>query len=168
MPEKNGHSESEAMSREKMFPRRCAECGKSEVQRTTIGYDAEVKHDGRLYTFHIAELHVNRCAACGEMLFSNETDEQISTALRTHLGLLSPRQMRDALQSLGLKQKQFAERIGVAAETVCRWMAGTHIQSRAMDNLMRLFFTFDVVRSALPALQTPTNAGDSGNALLMS
>ncbi len=169
MPKKNGRYRSESRAlREKPFPRRCPECGKAEVRPATIAYDAEIKHDGRLHAFHIAELRVNRCAACGEVLFGNETDEQINVALRTHLGLLSPAGMRDALRSLGLKQKQFAERIGVAAETVSRWMAGTHIQSRAMDNLMRLFFTLDAVRSALPPKQMPKDTGDAGSALLTS
>jgi DNA-binding transcriptional regulator YiaG len=53
------------------------------------------------------------------------------------------------LDALALLQKEFAERIGVAPETVCRWLRGLQIQSRAMDNLMRVFFQFDDVRTAL-------------------
>ena len=99
--------------------------------------------------FEIPALRVNQCAACGEILFSNVTDDQISQALREHLTLLSPQQIREGLRALGLKQKEFGDRIGVAPETISRWISGTHIQSRAMDNLMRLFFAFDNVRSAL-------------------
>jgi putative zinc finger/helix-turn-helix YgiT family protein len=135
----------------KPFPRRCPECGKVEVQPATIAYDAEVKHDGRVYTFNIPQLRVNQCGACGEVLFGNVTDDQISQALREHLSLLSPEQIRGALGALGLKQKDLGQRIGVAPETISRWISGTHIQSRAMDNLMRLFFAFDNVRSALTA-----------------
>jgi hypothetical protein len=75
---------------DKPFPRHCPECGKLEVQPATIAYDAEVKHDGRLYAFLIPALQVNRCAACGEVLFSNVTDDQIPQALREHLTPLSP------------------------------------------------------------------------------
>ena len=134
---------------EKPCPRRCPECGKAEVQPATIAYDAEVKHDGRLHAFHVPRLQINKCGACGEVLFSNVSNDQVTQALREHLVLLSPEQIRDALSKLGLRQKDFAERIGVAAETISRWISGTHIQSRAMDNLMRLFFKFDNVRSAL-------------------
>lgn len=148
-----------ASSSEKPFPRRCPECGKAEVQPATIAYDAEVKHDGRLYAFHIPQLQVNQCGACGELLFGNVADDQISQALREHLTLLSPAQIRDALIALDLKQKDLAERIGVAAETVSRWMSGTQIQSRAMDNLMRLFFAFDTVRAALPSTHPDRNLG---------
>jgi DNA-binding transcriptional regulator YiaG len=123
------------------------------VQLATIPYDAEVKHDGRLHKFHIPSLHINKCAACDEITFGNVTDDEISQALREHLNLLSPRQIRDGLVMLGLKQKEFGAQIGVAAETISRWLSGTHIQSRAMDNLMRLFFEFDSVRSKLTAAQ---------------
>ena len=145
--------------REKPFPRRCPECGRAELQPANIAYDAEVKHDGRLYAFHIPQLQVNKCGACGEVLFGNVADDQISQALREHLVLLSPEQIRDALSALDLKQKDLAERIGVAAETISRWMSGTQIQSRAMDNLMRLFFAFDTVRAALPSTHPDKNLG---------
>lgn len=83
------------------------------------------------------------------MLFTNATDEQISQALREHLTLLAPQQIRQSLRALSLTQKEMAEWIGVAAESVSRWVSGSNIQSRAMDNLMRLFFAFEKVRSAL-------------------
>ncbi|MBU4270930.1 MAG: type II toxin-antitoxin system MqsA family antitoxin [Planctomycetes bacterium] len=150
MPRKEHNCATDAAEpSEKPFPRRCPECGKVEVQPATIAYDAEVKHDGRLYAFRISRLQVNKCGACGEVLFSNVGNDQVTQALREHLMLLSPEQIRDALSKLGLRQKDFAERIGVAAETVSRWISGMHIQSRAMDNLMRMFFKFDNVRSAL-------------------
>ena len=38
-------------------------------------------------------------------------------------------------------------------------MSGTHIQSCAMDNLMRLFFAFDNVRAALDASVPDQNLG---------
>lgn len=141
------------------FPRHCPECGKVEVQPAAIAYDAEVKHDGRLYSFRIPALQINKCAACGEVLFSNVTDDQISQALREHLSLLSPYQIREALRALGLKQKELGDRIGVAPETISRWISGTHIQSRAMDNLMRLFFAFENVRSVLAGSVPDQNLG---------
>jgi len=146
-------------ARDKSFPRLCPQCGQLQVYPATIPYDAEVKHDGRLYSFRIPSLHVNKCAACGEILFSNVTDDQISQALREHLSLLSPTQIRDALRLFGLKQKDLGDRIGVAPETISRWISGTHIQSRAMDNLMRLFFAFDNVRSALGTSAPNRNLG---------
>jgi len=79
-------------ARNKPFPRLCPECGQTQVYPAKIPYDAEVKHDGRMYSFQIPALEVNKCAPCGEIFFSNVTDDQISQALREHLGLLSPTQ----------------------------------------------------------------------------
>jgi putative zinc finger/helix-turn-helix YgiT family protein len=140
------------LDRSKPYPRRCPECGKADVRPHTMPYDAEVRHDGRLHVFRITNLHVDRCGACGEILFTNATDEQISGALREHLRLLSPEEIRERLEALGMTQKEFAERIGVAPESVSRWLTGRQIQSRAMDNLIRLFFRFDNVRSALSGM----------------
>jgi hypothetical protein len=123
---------------EQVFPLPCPECGKVAVQRATIAYDAEVKHDGRLHTFPIPELHVTKCGECGEVLFDSVTDDQISAALRTHLGLLSPVEIRERLNTLGLTQKEFCERArGIAPATLSRWLSGLYIQNRTSDSLMR-------------------------------
>jgi putative zinc finger/helix-turn-helix YgiT family protein len=125
---------------EQRFPQRCPECGKGDVRPGVMPYNARAKHDGSVYTFSIAALKVNKCQSCGEIFFDNTTDDQISQGLREHLGLLSPEEIRRRLGQLGLTQKEFAERISIAPETVSRWLSGTHIQSRAYDKLMRFFF----------------------------
>ena len=122
------------------FPRACAQCGKGEIWPAVTPYDAEVKHDGRLYNFHIRELQVNRCNACGEVYFDAVTDAQITQGLREHLRLLSPDEIREGIQSLGLTQREFAQQTGIASETISRWLSGAYIQSRAMNTLMRMCF----------------------------
>ena len=131
------------------YPRHCTDCGKETVQRVTIDYDAAQKLDGRLYHFRVSALPIDKCQNCGEEFFTNETDEVITSAFRQFLGLLQPDDIKRRLAELGLSQKVFAERIGVAPESVSRWVNGLNIQTRAMDNLMRLFLAFDNVRSAL-------------------
>lgn len=119
------------------------------MQPAKTVHHASVKHDGKVYGFSIPALEVDLCQDCSYQLFTGSTDEQISAELRSHLGLLQPREILAGLQSLGLSQKAFAERLGVAAETVSRWVNGFLIQSRAMDNLMRVFFAYPQVREAL-------------------
>lgn len=133
------------------YPRFCSVCGQTTVRSTEISHDAEVKHDGRLYRFPIPRLTVDKCQACGEQFFTNCTDEQISTALRDFLGMLQPQDIRQRLSELKMTQQRFAERLGVAPETVSRWLNGLSIQTRALDNLMRVFFGFAAVRDALTA-----------------
>jgi DNA-binding transcriptional regulator YiaG len=122
------------------FPEVCVECGKTGVRPTSIAYDAEVKYEGHVYRFRIDRLEVSQCEFCGDFLFDNTTHEQIHDALRKHLNLLSRREIRDQLASLGLTQKELGAEIAVAPETISRWLSGGYVQSRAYDKLMRYFF----------------------------
>ena len=130
-------------------PRRCAECSADAVHGAEISYTAKVKHDGKLHSFFIAALPIEKCAECGEEYFTAATDKEISASLRDHLNLLQPDEIRSSIRALRMTQAAFATRLGVAQESVSRWVNGSTIQNRAMDNLMRLFFTFEEVRSML-------------------
>jgi putative zinc finger/helix-turn-helix YgiT family protein len=131
------------------FPWRCLHCDKQEVSPRKVSYDAEVRHDGRLYAFTIPNLELPVCSACGEKVFTNEANEQIGAALRAHLGLLTPEEIRSGLDRLGLTQKETAQQLGIAEATLSHWLTDTQIQSRAMDNLMRLFLESEEVRHLL-------------------
>jgi putative zinc finger/helix-turn-helix YgiT family protein len=150
------------------FPIRCIECGQIEVRPAVIAYEVERNHDGKLYKLSIPDLRVNRCDHCGELYFDAAADEQIAAALRKRLHLLPPDAIRRNIASLGLTQKELAERMGVAAETMSRWLSGAMIQSRAMDNLMRLYFGLPELRAAiadrksLPALGVSVGGNGSG------
>ena len=115
----------------------------------TTRYDAEVRHDGRLHIFTIPRLELPVCQACGEKVFTEQVDAQVNNALRAHLKLLTPDQIRDGIKRVGLSQKNFAARLGIAAATLSRWLNETQIQSRAMDNLLRAFLAFPQLRTAL-------------------
>jgi DNA-binding transcriptional regulator YiaG len=155
---------------ERPFPWRCAQCEEDQVRMATTSYDAEVRYDGRLYTFTVPALEIPICQACGAKVFTETVDGQINAALRSHLHLLPPGAIRTALDRLSLTQKETADRLGIAEATLSRWLHETQIQSRAMDNLMRVFFAFPDVRAALvggrsPALDLETSPGNP-NAIL--
>ncbi len=122
-------------------------------------YVAEIKHDGRLHRIKVPELKIPKCRACGEITFSNDTDDQINAALRLQLKLLTPRQIRAGRKGLGLKSKELAERLGVAAETLSRWEQGRLIQSRAMDNFLRAYFAVPELRAVLRGAEQDPNLG---------
>src|SRR5271167_5243324 len=95
---------------ERPFPWDCHNCGKNEVVMGTVSYDAEVRHDGRVYAFTVPQLNLPVCQACGEKVFTEKVDDQIGAALRSHLHLLSPEEMRAGLDRLNMTQKEAAER----------------------------------------------------------
>lgn len=133
----------------KPYPRRCAACGEVGVRQTQIEYDAEVRHDGKLHAFRIPLLEIDQCGDCGEQYFTSVTDDLISLGLRQHLGLLCPNEIRSGLKKCSVNQRTFADHLGIAAETVSRWLNGSTIQTRSLDRMMRLYFAIPSVRHAL-------------------
>lgn len=136
----------------KAFPWRCPACCEKAVNPTIIHYKTTVKHDGRVYDLTIPEFRIPKCESCGELVLGNDADEQVSHALRNKLRLLQPEEIREKRVDLKLTQKDLAEQIGVAAESISRWESGTQIQSRAVDNLLRLFYSLPEVRVTLARL----------------
>jgi putative zinc finger/helix-turn-helix YgiT family protein len=145
--------------RDRPFPWLCANCLKDEVYPVTMPYAVETKHDGRSYHIEIPELRIPKCRSCGELIFSNSVDDQIIQALRSRVHILTPEQIKAGRKALGLKSKDLAERLGVAAATVSRWEKGMMIQSRAMDNFLRIYFAVPEVRSALRGAEQDPNLG---------
>lgn len=70
------------LNAERPFPWRCRKCGRDAVVMTTIEYDAEVRHDGRMHAFTVPSLRIPVCAECGEKVFTEDVDAQINDALR--------------------------------------------------------------------------------------
>lgn len=127
----------------------CPNCGKGPLVFDKGPFEIEVRHDGRLHLIQVSDLEGHRCKACGKLVVNNSVDRQVNAALRTHLQLLTPEQIRSAIQQLGASQKDVASCLGIAEETLSRWLNDSQIQTRALDVLMRVFFGFPAVRTAL-------------------
>jgi putative zinc finger/helix-turn-helix YgiT family protein len=143
----------------KPFPWRCPECGKKEVRPVVIDRTSLVKHDGRMHAIEVRSLRVPQCAHCGELVFDNDADDQIGRALREHLGLLPAERIRHEREALGLSQRELAEHLGVAIETISRWENGVLTQTRSMDRYLRVYFGFPDVRAALADVPAVVCAG---------
>ena len=135
----------------KDYPIHCVECGKKEVRPAVVKEEIKKSYDGRIYDLVIDDLPVRRCSACGEVYYSVDSDERILAALRRQLRLLTPEHIRANLRSLSLQQNEAAARLGIAPETLSRWLSGGMVQSRAMDNLLRAFFACPDLRHNLSA-----------------
>lgn len=135
--------------KEKPFPWRCAKCGSREVFPVSQRYEFNASYDGRSYQFAVDRLEIPTCRSCGERVFSKNVNEEIDRTIRVELRLLTPDQIRQAVAELGLSQKDIAAKLGVAEATFSRWVTGAVMQSRAMDNLLRVYFAVPAVRELL-------------------
>ena len=131
------------------FPWPCSKCRQQTVERETLSYQTDVHYDGRTYSVEVPELHAPRCKNCGAIVMDDRANDQITDALRRQIGLLTPEQIRRNRESLGLKLRDFAARLGVGESTISRWETGAQIQQRPLDTLMRLCFAIPEARDAL-------------------
>jgi DNA-binding transcriptional regulator YiaG len=149
------------------FPWRCRQCGQEKVVPTRIDYTCDINFDGRLVSVTRHDLEIPICSNCGEKVFTEKVDDQINAALLRQLQLLTPAEIREGIKRLGLSRKEVADRLGVPEDLLWRWANGFSIQSRAMDNLLRLFFQFPEVRTALstPAIESSLDMVSTPNAM---
>lgn len=133
------------------FPWRCPACRAKAVEPASVSYKAPFRHDGKERLVEVPSLRIPKCRQCGELVFDNEADEQVANAFRRDMGMMLPEEIRTQRESLRLTQRQLADALGVAIETISRWETGLVIQSRAMDRYLRTFFTIPEARTALTA-----------------
>ena len=149
------------------FPWRCHNCREMSVVPQRIDYQDTVRYDDRMVSYLARDIEIPICRNCGEKVFTENVDAQLCDALRRHLQLLTPAQIREAISRLGLSRKEVADRLGVSEDLLWRWENGFSIQSRAMDNLLRLFFQIPEVRTVLsaPAIEASLDAISVPNAM---
>src|SRR5271166_4414840 len=128
------------------FPWRCRHCGKTTVRMATIQYQVDAPYDGRSYAITIPELNIPVGSECGQKVVTEKVDEQIKSALRAHLRLMTPEEIRAGLNRINMTQNEVAARLGIAEATMSRWLGSSQIQSRAMDNFLRVFFSFPQIQ----------------------
>ncbi len=133
----------------KPFPWRCARCRQKDVYPAVVAYRCEVPYEGGTHVVEIPRLRVPQCGNCAELAFGNEASDQISEAVRQHLGLLSAAQIRQGRESLGLSIQELDARLGLGPESVADYENSLRIQSRALDRYLRAFFAVPQLRSVL-------------------
>jgi transcriptional regulator with XRE-family HTH domain len=121
----------------KPFPWTCPACGKRAVGETTLPYTFTAQHDNKQFEITIDRLEAPRCSECGEVVFDRVVNARLSDAIRERTGLLRPEEIRQHIELLGITQKQLADELHVAQETLSRWVSGSIIQSYNNDQRLR-------------------------------
>jgi putative zinc finger/helix-turn-helix YgiT family protein len=130
--------------------RKCLYCRERAVAPTTLPvYTTAMEHDGRKYNVSVADFQVLQCERCGAIILDDSANERLDQALRSEAGLLSPAEIRQNREALGLTRQQLADLLRISMFTLTRWETGAQIQQRAMDTLLRLFFQSGEARRIL-------------------
>src|SRR5438128_12425919 len=131
------------------FPWKCIECHQRTVHMDRVSYRCEILHDDRLYTVEVPDLETPRCTQCGTIVMIDAANRRITDTLRRQIGLLTPEQIRERRQALGLTQEELARRLGVTDTSLAAWEAGDQLQPRSVNHLLDLFFAYPNVRTHL-------------------
>jgi hypothetical protein len=130
---------------------KCHQCGSEMVHRIAPSHRVKMRYEGSPQDVLVENMPEWHCAACGLSVTDGESDEALQNALRVHVGLLNPQQIKAGLR----------ERLGCAAESVSRWLNGAVLQSRAYDRLMRIYFHFPEVRGLLENFTPDSHFGST-------
>lgn len=133
----------------KPYPWKCGRCRQRAVKPAIVDYSTTIEQDGRTYEVAVPQLPVARCETCGDIVLDDEANERISETFRALLALLTPAQIRQNRERLGLSPQQLADALGIAEAALSRLEAGGQIQPRALDRLLRLYFGCEQVRTVL-------------------
>lgn len=137
------------MIKTKPFPWTCVSCGTKTVMPRIEDYNAEQRYDGKPYSISVPNAEIPTCTQCGGKVLTDRVNRQISAALRTQLGLLTPEEIKTKIEMMAVSQKAVAALLRISPESVSRWISGSVIQTRSMDTMLRLLFDVENVRGYL-------------------
>lgn len=113
------------------------------------------------------ELPVRVCGGCGFEFVDEEGERLKHEAVCRHLGVLSPREIRDIRKRHDMTRAAFAARTGLGEATLGRWETGAGIQSYANDRYLRLLAQTDGMSrlsSVLSSMRSTDEARAAGKA----
>lgn len=148
------------LSEEQVSRLRCPSCNRKSMKRTRRRYSYAISHEGRPpVTIEIPDLEIVACAnpdCRPEHPGDNELHDdaslwRIGEETYRQLGLLTPGEIREGREKLGLSQQEFQELLGLGGNSLSRWENGRVYQSRSIDRFLRVVFG---VPEALEHLRT--------------
>src|SRR5713226_2084827 len=141
------------------FSPKCVSCRQRTMVLSPVDYSTKVNHDGREYAVDIPSLTVPKCSNCGTIVLDDEANERIDRAFRRKAYLLTPEEIREGREKLGLNQQEFAERLGIAVSTLSRWENGAQVQQRSLNRAMTAYFRSPAMRMCYAQIES-TESGE--------
>ncbi len=116
----------------------CPICGSGKLIKTVI----DEKFDYKGQSLVVPDYVVYECTVCEESLVGKKSVKTSQKLLKDFYrevdGLLGSSDIKRIRRKLGCTQEEMAKNLGVGLKTFARYETGQVIQSRAMDNLLRI------------------------------
>ncbi|HVC95989.1 MAG TPA: type II TA system antitoxin MqsA family protein [Pirellulales bacterium] len=115
----------------------CGQCGssaltvRSERENFTYGTGSKAKELS-------AVVPVYTCEKCGYQFTDHEAETALHEAVCKHLGVMTPRQVKDVRKRHGLSRAEFSRLTRLGTATLGRWERGALIQNPAYDQYLYL------------------------------
>src|SRR5262249_16430273 len=135
----------------------CPKCGSREV-KTAFEMEQLPYGTGRDAVHLAVEIPVRRCCACGFEFTDAAADDARDAAIRGHLQLLSPKEIREIRADCSASRKEFAAVTRIGEASLARWENGHLLQSGALDHFLFLL-SFSENYERLLARQETSHSG---------
>ena len=139
----------------------CPICGGGKFAEKVV--EEHFSYKGHFLT--VPDYHILECAGCGEAVVEKDSARRAEKMLkdfgRSVDGLLLAADIKRIRRQLHLTQEQMAAVLGGGLKGFARYENGQVVQSRAMDNLLRILDRFPETLSALPGVPRQAGRGDA-------
>jgi putative zinc finger/helix-turn-helix YgiT family protein len=115
----------------------CPDCRGEDV-RTTFETEDLPYGEGKAAVNLKVEVPVRQCLSCGLQFTDAAADDARDEAIRRHLGLLVPREIRQIREGCGASRREFASVTRIGEASLARWETGQLIQGAALDQFLFL------------------------------
>jgi HTH-type transcriptional regulator/antitoxin MqsA len=143
-----------------MTDTRCAICGKDELVEKHGTFEFEWPTDISAKPSRFADATWCACGACGEEVLPAELIARVEAERYRLDGLLSPAEVLAVRKRLGLTQRDMSKLLGVGEKSYTRWELGLSVQTKSMDNLVRLADQHPEVLAKIEAQRRPERRGE--------
>lgn len=118
----------------------CRDCGVGKFELVQITHLAKIPNDNPVT---VADIWVDRCNHCGEILFPGETVQYIEMVVADSTEQLIGQELEQIRELLGVRrQDDMSEILGLGEKTFHKWESGSQVPTRSMSYYIRVLAEF--------------------------
>jgi putative zinc finger/helix-turn-helix YgiT family protein len=118
----------------------CRACGEGKFELVQITHFEKIPNDNPVT---VADVWVDRCNHCGEILFPGETAQFIEMVVADSTEQLTSQDLEQIRELLGVRrQDDMSEILGLGEKTFHKWESGSQVPTRSMSYYIRVLAEF--------------------------